>query len=104
MLTSLCLPKSLRDRGLTVWGKHEFIGAHASAGASHLSFANVPDHELTEAFILKQARCGLREEDLPALGGVAKLLAAEDRKAEETDSCFAGMHSHADRGTQTVGP
>ena len=66
----------LQGRRLASGGKHEFIGAHGSSDASHLPLANIADHESAEAFVLKQARRGLREEDLPALGRVAELVAA----------------------------
>src|SRR5512133_3522722 len=84
--------------------KHEFVGAHTSSRASHLSVANVADHEFAEPFVLEQAGRGLSAEDLPALRCIAELLAAEDPGTEQTDSGLAGIHSYADGGLHTVGP
>src|SRR5215210_9515701 len=84
--------------------KNKFVGAYGSAGAPHLSFADVADDEFAEILVLKQACRGLREEDLPAFGGIAKLSAAEDRRAERTNPSLSGMHAYANGRTDAVRP
>ncbi len=67
-------PRQLRRRRAR---QDEFVGAHRAATASHLSLADFTDHQIAEILILKQTGRGLREENLPTLGRVAQLGAAD---------------------------